>query len=84
MPVSLAAKPEPVTLTEVPEAPLVPLREMLAAMVKTTSDTLAADVVAPEASNVWEPEVEAGMMKVAFQAPWGLAEMPEATVVVPS
>ena len=34
MPVSLAAKPAPVTIIELPEDPLVWLREMLGVMVK--------------------------------------------------
>jgi hypothetical protein len=47
MPVSLAAKPEPVTVTELPGAPLVRLREMPELTVKVMSGTLAVVVPAP-------------------------------------
>jgi hypothetical protein len=52
MPISLAAKPEPVTVTGLPGAPLVRLIETLGFTVKAMSETPPAVVVAPEASTV--------------------------------
>ncbi len=80
MPVSLALKPEPVTVTELPTAPLVRLREMTGVTVKIMSGMVVAEVEEPYASMVWEPEGEAGTTKVALQSPRELAEGTEGIV----
>ena len=72
--VSLVAKPEPVTVTEVPGAPLVRLMEITGFTVKVMSGTALGWVVAPDASIVWEPELEAGITRVLLQLPSELAE----------
>ena len=81
MPVSLAPKPEPVTVSEFPEAPLDRLMDMPGVTVKVVLGTLAAGVTEPDASMLCEPEAEAGTTNVALQPPWGLAVIPGATVV---
>jgi hypothetical protein len=81
MPVSLALKPEPVTVTELPTAPLDQLRDMPEVTVKVISGTLAGAVTEPDASILCEPEAEAGTTKAVLQAPWELALIFEATVV---
>jgi hypothetical protein len=81
MPVSLAAKPEPVTVTEVPDAPLDRLMDMPGVTVKVILGTLAAVVSEPYAPMLCEPEAEAGTTKVTLQPPTELAVMPDATGV---
>jgi energy-converting hydrogenase Eha subunit B len=71
MPVSLAPKPEPVTVTELPAAPLDRLMDMPGVTVKVISGTLA--VTEPYAPITCEPEAEAGTTKAALQLPWELA-----------
>ena len=73
MPVSLAPKPEPVTVTELPVAPLDRLMDMLGVTVKVILWTLAAVVTEPCASMICGPEAEAGTANVAVQLPSGLA-----------
>jgi hypothetical protein len=80
MPVSLAPKPEPVTVTELPAAPLDRLRDMLGVTVK---GTLAALLTKPFAPMLCEPEAEAGTTNVAVQPPEGSAVIPRSTVVLP-
>src|SRR3972149_5810288 len=58
--VSPAPKPEPVTVTGVPGAPLARLMVMVAAMVKVRSGTALACVVEPAASMAWGPEAGGG------------------------
>jgi hypothetical protein len=81
MPVSLAPKPEPETVTDVPGGPLVRLRVSPALTVKVTPVIELAEVVEPYAPIVWEPAVEAGTVKVLFQAPRELAVIPDLTTV---
>jgi hypothetical protein len=81
IPVSFAAKPEPVTVIEFPGAPLALLTEMPEVIVKVKSGTLVAMVEGPLASMVWEPADDAGITNVVLQAPWEVAEIPEATDV---
>jgi len=76
MPVSLAPKPEPVTVTELPAAPLDRLMDMTGVTVKVISRTLAAVVTEPYESMLCEPEAEAGTTNVAVQLPSGLAVIP--------
>ena len=71
MPVSLAPKPEPVTVTELPVAPLDRLMDMPEVKVKVMVGT--AMVSKPYAPIMCEPEAEAGTTKVALQPPWELA-----------
>ncbi len=80
MPVSLALKPEPVTVTELPGDPLVLLRVMAAPMVKVTFGAVPEIVTEPYAPTLCEPEGEAGAVKLVFQAPVVFADIPEATV----
>jgi hypothetical protein len=81
MPVSLAPKPEPVTVTEVPGDPLVRLRVMMAfTTMKVTPGTEPAEVVVPYAPIVWEPAAEAGIVIVSLQVPEP-AGIPDLTVV---
>ena len=68
MPVSLAAKPEPVTVTELPTAPLCRLRDMPEVTVKVRSGTIAGVVTEPDVSMLCEPEAEAGTRKAVLQA----------------
>jgi hypothetical protein len=78
--VSLALKPVPVTVTEVPGDPLVRLRVMtLLTTVKVTP--VAEPEEEPVATMVWEPADAVGIVIVVFQVPVP-AEIPEATVVV--
>jgi hypothetical protein len=72
---SLAANPAPVTVSEVPGAPLVRFREIAGPVTKVTSAMPLAAV--PEALMVWLPAGEAGTVKVADHAPWALAATPE-------
>jgi hypothetical protein len=81
MPVSLAPKPEPVTVTELPAAPLDRLIDMPEVTVKVILRTLAGVVTEPDASMLCEPEAEAGTTKAALQPPWGVATILWATVV---
>jgi hypothetical protein len=82
MPVSLAPKPEPVTVIEVPGGPLVRLRVMAPpSTVKVTPVTKLARVLGPYAPIVWEPAVEAGIVKVALQFPRESAWIPDLTTV---
>lgn len=67
MPLSLAPKPEPVTVTEVPGGPLVRLR--VRAPPSTEKVTVTVPEVAPVAPILWEPAVAAGIVTVAFQFP---------------
>ena len=83
MPVSLAPKPEPVTVTELPAAPLDRLMDMPGVTVKVTLGTLATGVTEPYARITCEPEAEAGTTKATLQLPWELAVIPRA-IVVPS
>jgi len=82
MPVSLAPKPEPVTVSELPAAPLDRLMDMPGVTVKVILGTLAAVVTEPCASMLCEPEAEAGTTNVALQPPRGLAVILWATVVL--
>lgn len=84
MPVSLAPKPEPVTVNGLPAAPLDGLIDMAEVTVKVVVGTLAAVVAEPYAPITCEPEAEAGTANVALQPPPELAVIPVATVVVPS
>ena len=81
MPVSPAPKPEPVTVTDVPEAPALRLMVIVGLMVKVTSWTPVAGVVGLLALMEWGPPDEGGTVKVAIHAPVSLAESPEATGV---
>ena len=81
MPVSLAPKPEPVTVSELPAAPLDRLIAMPAVTVKVTLGTLAAGVTEPYAPILCELEAEAGTTNVALQPPWELAVISWATGV---
>ena len=81
MPVSLAPKLEPVTVSELPAAPLDRLMDMPAVTVKVTLETLAAGVTEPYASMICELEAEAGTTKVAVQPPRELAVISCATGV---
>lgn len=81
MPVSLAPKPEPVMVTELPAVPLDRLMDISGVTVKVILGTLAAVVTEPDASMLCKPEAEAGTTKVALQPPWGPAVMPRVTVV---
>ena len=65
MPVSLAPKPVPVIVTELPGAALAWLDEIFGVMLKV----VVAVLVAPVAVMVREPEAEAGITKFAFQLP---------------
>lgn len=56
MPVSLALKPEPVTVTEVPGAPLVGLT-VIVALSTVKAKPVTEPVVEPYAPIVWEPGV---------------------------
>jgi hypothetical protein len=76
--VSLPLKPAPVTVTEVPGAPVVLLMDMDGVTVKVMSATLDARVDEPYASIVWEPEAEGGIVKVVLQSREGPADIPEA------
>lgn len=80
MPVSLAPKPVPVIVIEVPGAAFIRLEEMFGVTVKVRSGTLAAAVEAPLASMVCEPEAEAGITKLALQLPLTSAEGDTGTV----
>jgi len=60
IPVSLAPKPEPVTVTELFTVPLVRLREMIGVMVNVA----LPELLGPDAVIVWGPEDEAGTEKV--------------------
>jgi hypothetical protein len=81
MPVSLALKPEPVTLTQLPTTPLTGLMYIAGEVtVKVILGTLV--VTEPYAPIVCEPGVDAkGTSKVALQPPRGLAVIPWATGV---
>ena len=81
MSVSLAPKPEPVTVSELPAAPLDRLMDMPGVTVKVILGTLAAVVTEPYASMLCEPEAEAGTTKAVLQPPWELAMIPRAMVV---
>jgi hypothetical protein len=81
MSVSLAPKPEPVTVTELLGGPLVRLRVIAGLTRKVMPVTEPAEVTEPDAPIVWEPAIAAGMVIVVFQFPRELAEMPEVTVV---
>jgi hypothetical protein len=81
MPVSLAPKPEPVTVTELPAGPLNRLMDMPGVTVKVILGTLAAVVTEPYASMICEPEAEAGTTNVAVQPPRGSAVILRATGV---
>ena len=81
MPVSLAPKPKPVTVTELPVAPLDRLMDMPGVTVKVILGTLAAGVTEPYAPILCEPEAEAGTTKAALQPPWESAMIPELTGV---
>jgi hypothetical protein len=81
MPVSLALKPVPVMVIELPGGPFVGLIVSPGPTVKVTPVTESAEVVEPYAPMVWEPAVAVGTVKVPLQAPSPLAEIPEATAV---
>jgi hypothetical protein len=78
--VSLARKPEPVMVTEVPGDPLVRLRVMaLLTTVKVTPVT--EPETEPDAPIVWEPVAAAGIVIVSLQVPVEPTEIPDLTVV---
>jgi hypothetical protein len=79
MPVSLAPKPEPVTVTQPPEGPLDRLADITGVIVEVILGTLAAEVTEPYAPTTCEPETEAGTTKAALQLPWESAVIPCAT-----
>jgi hypothetical protein len=81
MPVSLGPKPEPVTVSEVPAAPVDRLRDMPEVTVKVILGTLAGVVTEPDAWMLCEPEAEGGTTKAVLQLPWGVATIFWATVV---
>jgi hypothetical protein len=82
MAVSLAAKPEPVTVTEVPGGPVSGLIERLGFInVKTKIGTTPDGVIEPEALTVWGPKTAVGTVKVLLQFPRESAEIPELTVL---
>jgi hypothetical protein len=80
MPVSLAAKPEPVTVIELPGTPLVLLRVIPAPTVKLTFDAVPEVVIEPYAPTLCEPEAKSGTVTLVFQAPIVFADIPVATV----
>ena len=75
MPVSLAPKLEPITVSELPAAPLERLIDMPEVTVKVLLGIFAIGVVEPYASMVCAPEAEAGTTKSAVQPP------PESAVI---
>jgi hypothetical protein len=81
MPVSLAPKLEPITVNELPAAPLDRLIDMPEVTVKVILGTLATGVIEPYASMLCELEAEAGTTKVAVQPPRELATILWATGV---
>ena len=76
MPVSLAPKPEPVTVTELPADPLNGLRDMLGVTVKVV---FATEVPEIRAAMICEPEAEGGTTKLAVVG----IQAPEESVVIP-
>jgi hypothetical protein len=78
MAVSLAAKPEPVTVNDVPGFPLFPLRETVGVTVKRASRSDPE----PETRTGYVPFGDEGMAKVVVQEPCELAAA-EATIAVP-
>ncbi len=82
MPVSLAPKPEPLTVIEVPTVPDNRLLDITAPIVKLTGVVVPAGVEEPKALIGWAPEAEAGALKEAVQEPVLPAVMPEATGLV--
>lgn len=80
IPASLAPKPEPVTVTEVPGVPLVLLSDTPAPMLKPTGVTEEAVVTEPEAETLCAPDATDGTVNVVLQEPTVFAEMvPEST-----
>jgi hypothetical protein len=84
IPVSLALNPEPVTVTELPCVPLVLLKEIAAVVVNVAETTPVTD---PDTVIVWEPEAEAGTIKLLLQAPTEVAvpvatELPSKATVI--
>jgi hypothetical protein len=67
-------------VTELPGDPLVLLRVIPAPMVKVTFGAVPEVVTEPYAPTLCEPEVEAGTVKLLFQAPVALADIPVATI----
>jgi hypothetical protein len=65
MAVSLAAKPEPVTVSDVPGLPRFPLRETAGVTVKGASRSEPA----PEALTEYVPFGDGGMVKLMLQEP---------------
>jgi hypothetical protein len=78
MPVSLAAKPEPVTVSDVPGFPRFPLRETAGVTVKGASRSEPE----PEPLTEYVPFGDGGMVKVVVQEPCELAAA-EATIAAP-
>jgi hypothetical protein len=73
MPVSPTPKLEPVTVTELPAAPLVRLIDIPEVTVKVILGILATGVTEPYALMLCDPAAEAGTVKVALQPPRELA-----------
>jgi hypothetical protein len=70
MPVSLAAKPEPITVTTVPGGPFAGLIERLGfSNVKVTLGTTPEGVIEPKALTVWVPNTAVETVKVPLQFP---------------
>ena len=78
IPFSLAAKPEPVTVIELPGSPTFPLSEMVGEMENGTFSGGLADT-----SIKWVPDGDGGTLRVLVQEPWESAEG-EATTVTPN
>jgi hypothetical protein len=76
---SLALKPEPLTVKVVPGGPLERSSFKLAPSINVTTGTLAAEVKDPEARIVREPEAAVGTMKGLDHFPWVSAAISEAT-----
>jgi hypothetical protein len=81
MPVSSEPKPKPFTVIKVPGEAFIWLRVMVGLTVNVMPVREPGRVTEPEAFIMWEPEADAGTVKVLLQLPWELAEMPEATRV---
>jgi hypothetical protein len=79
IPLSLAPKPEPVTVSGVPTAPLVLVGgiAIVAWIVKETDEVDAAVVIGPLAAMVWAPPAAAGMTMLADHCPLSLASIVE-------
>jgi hypothetical protein len=79
IPASLALKPEPLTVMEVPGGPLALPMAIAALTVKVRGGAVPAVVREPKALIVWGPEAESGMIKVALQLPREVLKVPGVT-----